>query len=108
MHEPDREPDTRIVTNKHFTIQWMANIALFGGVGLSILGALLSLLSGKGIFYIIALITIVFAASTMNLAKRVPDERARGTAALAIVLNILLFIIILIFFIFFREAAQTI
>ena len=86
----------------------MANIALFGGVGLTVLGALISLLSGRAVFYIVALITIVFAAITMNLSKRVPDERARGTAALAIVLNILLFIIIFIFFVFFKEAAQAV
>ena len=107
MHEPDKDPDTSIISDKRWTVQWMANISLFGGVGLSVLGALLSVVSGRAVFYAVAVATIVFAALTMKLAKDIPDERARGTAALAIVLNVLLFIIALMLFIFFKEASRA-
>lgn len=107
MHEPDKAPNTTLINDKQFTVQWMANIGLFAGTALSLLGAILSLVSGMR-FYLVSFVTIIFCVVTAQLASKVPAERARSTAALGIVINIILFIVIAILFIFVKEAAQAI
>jgi hypothetical protein len=90
------------------TAQWMSQIALFAGLGLSIIGALLAIISGLFGFFLFSLPGIILAIATMEYAKSIPDERARNKAALAIILNIALFILLFILFIFFKEASKAV
>ena len=108
MHEPDKEPNTNIITNKRMTAQWMSQIALFIGLGLSIIGALLAILSGLFGFFLFSLPGIILAMITMEYSSRIPDERARNKAALAIILNIVLFFVLFIIFIFVKEASKAV
>ena len=107
MHEPDQEPSRNLITDKRMTAQWMSQIALFVGLGLSIIGAALAILSGLFGFFLFSLPGIVLAILTMNYSKNIHDERARNKAALAIILNIILFLVLFIIFIFVKEAGKA-
>ena len=107
MHEPDKLQDTHIISDKRMTAQWMSQIALFGGFGLSIIGALLAIFTSLFGFFLFSVPGIIFAIITMEYAKNIPDERARNKAVFAIILNIILFLLLFFIFIFFREASQA-
>lgn len=106
MHERDRPPDTRFITDERFVVQWMANISLILGA-LTIIGALLALISSKSVFLLLSALGIILAFISMRLARRIPDERARVTAVMSLILNIVVFFITLVVYLFVKEAAMA-
>jgi Na+-driven multidrug efflux pump len=106
MHEPDKEPDDSIITDMQFTVQWMANIALFGGLVFCMAGIFLTSITKKGVFLIIPTVAIISSVFIGKLAKQGHYERARSTASLAIIVNIIFFIIIFLIYLFVKEATQ--
>lgn len=108
MHEPDQAPSRNLITDKRMTAQWMSQIALFAGLGLSVIGVLLAILSGFFGFFLFSAPGIILAILTMEYSKNIRDERARNKAALAIILNIVLFLVLFIVFVFVKEASKAV
>ncbi|MBD3209745.1 hypothetical protein GF367_05020 [Candidatus Woesearchaeota archaeon] len=107
MHEPDQEPDAKIVKNKRFVAQWTATLSLFIGLGLTIIGAVLSMLSNKFGFFLFVIPGLAASIVAMELSRNVPDKRAHSTAVLSLVLHVVFFFVLLIIFLFFKEAGSA-
>ncbi|MFP4523944.1 MAG: hypothetical protein ACLFO2_01315 [Candidatus Woesearchaeota archaeon] len=107
MHEPDKAPDTRIMTDEKSTVQVVANISFFTGIGLTILGSLLALLTGKASFFLLAIIGIGSSVAVMAWGARAGEQRAHTTATNALVVNAAIFLLVFLLFIFFKEALQA-
>ena len=107
MHEPDKEPDTRIIQNKRSAAEWLAVISFFGGTALTIIGSLLALLGGMPGFFLIVILGIGSAVTAMIWGGNLGDERAHTTATNALVLNAAVFLLVFLLYIFFKEALQA-
>ncbi|MBN1275044.1 hypothetical protein JXA12_02030 [Candidatus Woesearchaeota archaeon] len=107
MHEPDKEPEAKLVGTDPFSAQIIANVSLVCGA-LTIIGLLLAFASGRGIFLGLAVIGIALAVIAERRGKENRDERARTTAVIAIILNVALFLALLFVFLFFKEASMAV
>lgn len=107
MHQPDKEPDTRFMTDEKSTVQIVANISFFTGTGFTILGSLLALLTGKPGFFLLTIIGIGSSAAVMAWGARAGEQRAHTTATNALVVNAAIFLLVFLLFIFFKEATQA-
>jgi hypothetical protein len=106
MHEPDKFPDNKIISEQRFTAQWIANISLICAA-FTIIGMILALFSGKKLFFALSAIGIALAIWAIRWGSRIPDERVRVTGTLSVILNAVLFIVLMVIYLFVKEAGMA-